>query len=68
MDTLRIGDKVKWVSAKGELNGGVKEIYLALNANSKLIPWLIIEDHSGYRINMCATDEYLTMMKVEKIS
>lgn len=64
---LAIGNKIKWVSAAGNLEGEIYNIVLDLNAAGKTIPWIDIrvEDRSGMR--MCATDDYLKMMKVEKV-
>lgn len=75
---LVIGNKVKWVSAADrELRmvgitaqvreGVITNIVLDLNAAHKTIPWMIVEHTDGRKTKMCATDDYLKMMKVEKV-
>ena len=61
---IKIGDKVTWSSAAGNLKGQVSNIVLDLNAANETIPWMDIkiEGHSGVR--MCASNGYLKMMKV----
>ncbi len=67
---IKIGDKVTWSSAAGQLVGNVTNIVLDLNAANETIPWMDIKDivdttgkaHSGVRL--CANDNYLKMMKV----
>lgn len=65
---LAIGNKITWVSAAGVLTGEIYNIVLDLNGAGKTIPWIDIKvnDRSGLR--MCATDDYLKMMKVEKVA
>ena len=67
---IKIGDKVTWSSAAGQLVGSVTNIVLDLNAANETIPWMDIKDiqdntgkrHSGVR--MCASDSYLKQMKI----
>ena len=67
---IKIGDKVTWSSAAGQLVGSVTNIVLDLNAANETIPWMDIKDiqdtngkkHSGVRL--CANNNYLKMMKV----
>jgi hypothetical protein len=67
---IKIGDKVTWSSAAGQLVGSVANIVLDLNAANQTIPWMDIRNitdqfnrsHGGVR--MCASDSYLKQMKV----
>lgn len=73
MNQLRIDSKVKWKSAAGELTGTITNIYLALNGNKELIPFLTINIEegngrlTGSSARMCGTDGYLKMMKFELV-
>lgn len=64
---LKIGSRITWVSAAGELSGEIYNIVLDLNAAERTVPWIDIKiaDRTGLR--MCATDEYLKQMRVELI-
>ena len=75
---LVIGNKVKWVSAADrELRmmgitaqvreGVITNIVLDLNAAKQTIPWMIVEHTDGRRTKLCATNDYLKMMKVELV-
>ena len=73
---LEIGNTIKWVSAADrELRmmgitaqvreGVITNIVLDLNAANQTIPWMIVEHTDGRKTKMCATNDYLKMMKVE---
>ena len=75
---LVIGNKIKWVSAADlELRkrgitaqireGVITNIVLDLNAAQKTIPWIIVEHTDGRKTKMCASHDYLKMMKVEVV-
>ena len=75
---LEIGNNVKWVSAADRnlrlagitaqvREGVITNIVLDLNAAKKTIPWMIVEHSDGRKTKMCATDDYLKMMKVEVV-
>jgi hypothetical protein len=65
---LEIGDKIKWVSAAGKIDGKIDKIVLGLNAAGKLIPWLDITlTGRAQTVRLCATDDYLKQLKVEKL-
>ena len=62
---LEIGNKIKWVSAAGKMNGKIVNIVLNLNAAGKVIPWIDIRPTGCVRIvRLCGTDDYLKQMKV----
>ena len=64
---LKVGSRISWVSAAGELSGEIYNIVLDLNGADQTIPWIDIKiaDRTGLR--MCATDEYLRQMQVAVI-
>ncbi len=66
-----VTDKIKWCSASGNKEGAIVDIYIAKNGNNEFIPFLVIEYQPQVdrttRVQMPATDEYLKMMKVEKV-
>ena len=73
---LVIGNTIKWVStADRELRmmgitaqvreGVITNIVLDLNAANQTIPWMIVEHTDGRKTKMCATHDYMKMMKVE---
>ena len=75
---LEIGNKVKWISAADrELRlagitaqvreGVITNIVLDLNAAKQTIPWMIVKHPDGRSTKMCATNDYLKMMKVELV-
>lgn len=75
---LEIGNNVKWVSAADRelrlagITGQVREgvitnIVLDLNAANQTIPWMIVAHPDGRKTKMCATNDYLKMMKVELV-
>jgi len=61
---LHIGDHINWRSAEGHLDGKITDIFLSENALYQTVPWIVV----GGRITLCATDENLTMLCVEKIT
>jgi len=79
MNKLKIGDKVRWLSAGGMLSGVVKNIDLSLNGHQELIPWLSIDCDfwrwdlnkdtkvvcSTSHVRLCGTHDYLKRMKLE---
>ena len=73
MTQLKINSKVTWKSAAGVLTGTITDIYLALNGNRELIPFLIIDIEkgndrlTGSSARMCGTDGYLKMMHFELV-
>jgi len=63
---LKIGDKISWVSAAGNLTGTIYNIVLDLNAAQKTIPWIDIKIQDRLNgVRLCATDSYLKMMRVQ---
>lgn len=75
MQTLNVNDKIQWSSAAGVLTGIIKNISLAKNSNDELIPWLDIHYVTSVEMRkpvgecrLCATDGYLKMMKVIKLT
>jgi aromatic ring-cleaving dioxygenase len=66
MDSLSIGDKVKWVSAAGKLTGTVYNIAFSKNAAHDLVPWIMIKSDKGNKVTLCGTVNNMKMMKLEK--
>lgn len=64
---LTIGNKITWNSAAGQLVGTIKDIVLDLNAARQTIPWMDISINDKQTIRMCASNDYLKMMKVELV-
>ena len=75
---LEIGNKVKWVSAADRefrlagitaqvREGVITNIVLDLNAANQTIPWMIVKHPDGRSTKLCATHDYLKMMKVEVV-
>ena len=75
---LEIGNRVKWVSAADRnlrlagitaqvREGVVTNIVLDLNAAKQTIPWMIVAHNDGRKTKMCASHDYLKMMKVEVV-
>ena len=65
--TIKVGTKVRWESSAGKEEGVVRELYLALNGYYDYVPWFVIEIEtysSVYDVTMCATQEYMNMMKL----
>jgi hypothetical protein len=69
---LEIGTKITWASAAGQLDGKISNIRLDLNGAKQVVPWITISEVVGTDGNkhsdvyMCATDEYLKQMKVQR--
>ena len=69
---LEIGTKIIWASAAGQLEGNSSNIRLNLNRAKQVVPWITISEVVGTNglkhsdVYMCATDEYLKQMKVQK--
>jgi hypothetical protein len=63
----RVGDKVKWSSAAGILEGVIKEIILQQNGNREYVPFMLIYYGSYSCAMICATDAYIKMMKMELV-
>ena len=70
---IKIGDRITWSSAAGQLTGDVTNIVLALNAAGTTSPWMDVKevrDQNGKRLSgtrLCANDGYLKMMKVQLV-
>jgi hypothetical protein len=70
---IKVGNKITWSSAAGQLKGDVTSIVLALNAANQTIPWMDVKeitDSAGKRLSgtrLCATDNNLKMLKVELV-
>jgi len=65
---LKIGDKISWISAAGNLTGTIYNIVLDLNAAQKTIPWIDIKIQDRLTgVRLCATDSYLKMMHVQPL-
>ena len=72
-----IGDRVRWHSAAGTLDGTVKRIDNAKNARGDYIDWLIIGDitkdgsryaaREDYTSRLAATKSCLSMLKLEVV-
>ena len=43
VDSLLIGDRVRWTSAAGDIRGEVVDIRLGRNFAKELVPWIIVE-------------------------
>jgi len=67
MNALRVGDRVRWISAAGRLSGVISDISLSKNAANNLVPWIVIKDDWNHATRLCGTINALVMMKVEKI-
>ena len=69
MNTIKIGNMIKWESSAGTCVGKVVDIKLDFNAKSELCPWLTIHDvivdglKSSSEIVLNGNHNYLTMMK-----
>ena len=64
---IKVGTKVRWESSAGKEEGVVRELYLAPNGYYDYIPYIVIEVEtfsSVYDVTMCATQEYINMMKL----
>jgi len=65
---LEIGNKIYWECALGYLIGKVDNIVLDLNADNKMVPWLVIKmQGTKSKMRLCATESNLKMMKVKVI-
>jgi hypothetical protein len=63
---LEIGNKIRWVSAAGELDGEIVNIVLSLNAAGKVVPWIdVLPTGRAQFVRLCATHDYLKQMKVD---
>jgi hypothetical protein len=62
---IQIGNKIRYSSAAGVLTGTISNIVLSENAANQTIPWVDIKFDKGNGVRMCASDQYLKMMKVE---
>ena len=63
---VKIGDRVRWTSAEGDIRGEIVSMRLGLNAANEVIPWLTIECMRYGRlqhIDMCGLESHLRMMK-----
>jgi len=70
IDMIKSGNKVRWVSAAGTLEGTVKSIKEGKNAAGDMIPWVTISystdmNPRGCTARFAATDSNLKMMKLE---
>lgn len=66
VDTVQIGDRVRWVSAGGTFRGEVSNIRLARNAAGALVPWLYIEhikDNQPTVTMMSGNESSLNMLR-----
>lgn len=62
---LEIGTKITWVSAAGRLTGTITNITLSPSASGAITPWMTVNYGPRVGVTMCASDNYLKMMKVE---
>ena len=62
---LEIGTKITWVSGAGRLNGTITNITLSPSAAGNITPWITVNYGPRTGVTMCASDNYLKMMKVE---
>ena len=68
IESVFVGDRVRWESAAGTIRGVVKEIRLMINAERKLVPWLIIEyirDNRETLACICGNEDNLKMLKFQ---
>ena len=70
---IKIGTKVTWSSAAGQLKGNVDNIVLGLNGAGQTVAWMDIKDitdSKGTRLSgarLCASDGNLKMLKVQLV-
>ena len=67
---VKIGDRVRWVSAAGYNRGEVVDIRLGLNAADSIVPWITIQYmymYSYKSVEVCGTNENLEMMQFNVI-
>lgn len=63
---VRLGDRVRYESAAGDIRGTVVNILLDQNAAGNLIPWLhimIVHNNRERIIPLAATEDYLASLK-----
>lgn len=63
---VKIGDRVRWTSAAGDIRAEVVGMRLGLNAAKQLIPWIMCEYtqmNRTQRVELCGSESYLAMMK-----
>lgn len=68
VDSVRVGDRVRWTSADGTLRGEISEIRLNKNADGKLIPWVFIDyiqDNMTKTAMLAGTEANLSLMKFQ---
>ena len=67
---VKLVDSVRYESAAGTIRGEIVSMRLGLNAANQLVPWITIEHIVNYRevkAELCATEQYLNMMKFKVI-
>ncbi len=63
---LKVGNKITWKSAAGVLKGIIFNISLSDNAENKTTAWIDVSLGAN-SVRLCGNDNYLKMMRVEKI-
>jgi hypothetical protein len=69
--SLNVGDKVRYLSAAGEIVGEVSDFFMRMNGRDELIPWVVIRyKRLGKEVTatLAATESYFKIMRFEKIA
>ena len=66
---IRIGTKLNWNSAAGNLTGVVTNIFIALNAADEMVAWISLKnlDEKFGTTTLCGTDNNLKMLNVREV-
>jgi hypothetical protein len=67
---VKIGDRVRWISAAGTIRGEVVGMRLGLTAANTLAPWVMIEhiqNNRAVKVELCGTESNLKMMQFRVI-
>jgi hypothetical protein len=67
---VKIGDRVRWISAAGTIRGEVVGMRLGLTAANTLVPWVMIEhiqNNRAVKVELCGTESNLKMMQFRVI-
>jgi hypothetical protein len=65
---LKIGDRITWASAAGQLVGDIADIVLSENGKNQTVAWLDVKVADVYNtVRLCAVDMNLKMLSVELV-
>jgi hypothetical protein len=59
---VRIGDRVRWTSAAGDIRGEIVGMRLGLSSAGTLVPWVMIEYYNlngNKRVELCGSESAL---------